>query len=798
MSALDKVLDALRAKGLKPQKGRHGSWKCQCPAHDDRSPSLSVTERAKGRVGIRCFAGCATQDVMERLGLSDEILYAEAKRKNSRQRKVVTYIYTDEAGIPLHCTVRWEPKRFSQARILANGDKAWGYGAGWYGKSGAKDWLPAADRRTKEEGPATLGDVWFDAFDSQVIYRLPQIRLAIHKGEPIYVVEGEKDVESINEILKAGGLPGCATCQAMGAGKWLDRHSASLSGAAKVVIIPDRDEPGFAHAMMVHASLARAGISAEFALPKAGCKDATDHILEHIWENIEALNDEEKHLPAEIMGAFSPVDITLINGLWEEQRKAGKPGEAQTTNLSMLRAKELEVQLDEIETATDMGAARRFLKDWGEEIRWCEQFGKWLTWEGSHWKVDEMAGQKVIERWSLSLKAMSEEVSIISHAEKLKLYKRFVTRLHGADALKSMLSLAKGMGETPIHQDDLNHAVDHLPCRNGVLNLRTLELQPGRKADYFTSCLSLKYDPEADCPLWIEHLRRCTGGDQTLMRWLWKAFGYTLTGRTDEQCLFFLYGEGQTGKSTTIEVLQHVLGEYSASLDPSKLMAKRFEDEIPSHFARLVGMRMCTAVEVRKEDRFDEGLIKRLTGGDRIQTRFMRKDAFDFTPRFKLYLTGNHKPSIYGQDQGIWRRFRLVPFDKEIPDAQKIGGLKEKLMLEAPGILAWMAAGAQLWYEEGLGACPAIDDATREYRDEQDILGRFIEEKCLIADGSEVKSSGLYNAYKDWAKEEGHIVWNSTRFGNEMRERSKRLGIDKAKREDGNYFVRLTLKGGAE
>lgn len=247
-----------------------------------------------------------------------------------------------------------------------------------------------------------------------------------------------------------------------------------------------------------------------------------------------------------------------------------------------------------------------------------------------------------------------------------------------------------------------------------------------------------------------------------------------------------------------LEIHQHVLGENSASLDQSKLMAKRFEDEIPSHFARLVGKRMCTAVEVRKEDRFDEGLIKCLTGGDRIQTRFMRKDAFDFTPRFKLYLTGNHKPSIYGQDQGIWRRFRLVPFDKEIADHEVDKSLREDLLKEAPGILNWMANGARLWYEEGLGACPVIDEATREYREEQDILGRLIEEKCEIGDGLEVRSSEVYLAYKEWAKEEGHIVWNSTRFGNELRERFRKLGIVKEKRRDYILFVRLGLKGGAE
>lgn len=231
-----------------------------------------------------------------------------------------------------------------------------------------------------------------------------------------------------------------------------------------------------------------------------------------------------------------------------------------------------------------------------------------------------------------------------------------------------------------------------------------------------------------------------------------------------------------------LEIHQHVLGENSASLDQSKLMAKRFEDEIPSHFARLVGKRMCTAVEVRKEDRFDEGLIKRLTGGDTIQTRFMRKDAFDFTPRFKLYLTGNHKPSIYGQDQGIWRRFRLVPFDKEIADHEVDKSLREDLLRQAPGILNWMANGARLWYEEGLGACPVIDEATREYREEQDIFGQLIEEKCEIEDGLEAKASAIYSACKEWAMDEGHMVWNATRFGNALRERSRKLGIERVRR----------------
>lgn len=258
--------------------------------------------------------------------------------------------------------------------------------------------------------------------------------------------------------------------------------------------------------------------------------------------------------------------------------------------------------------------------------------------------------------------------------------------------------------------------------------------------------------------------------------------------------MFFFYGEGSTGKSTTLDTLGKVLGEFSADLDKSKLMVKRFEDEVPTHFARLLGRRMVTAVEVNKEDRFDEGLIKKLTGEGVIQTRFMRQDAFDLEVMFKLYLTGNHKPTIWGQDQGIWRRFKLIPFDREIPVEERDRGIEEKLEAEMPGILSWLVAGAVRWYREGLGPCRSVEQATDDYRTEQDVLGLFVDECCELDPEETVKGRELFNRYRDWAKASAFFVMNEKKFSEEMVERSKKYHIQKIRRADGVFWSGLRTK----
>lgn len=794
MRPIDLVIGAIQARGLEAEDKGGGEWLCQCPAHNDRSPSLKVTEGRDGTVLMKCWSQkCPTDRIVMALGLEMKDLFPPKPKKEkpkSDSKKVATYIYCDLNQVKKHATVRMEPKSFPQYRILPNNDQVWSYEAGWYEPKG-KSWIRQKHIKNGKDDPPSASAMWFDAFTETYLFRVHLVVAAAEKGEVIWLCEGEKDSLNVGKQKDLDTKKYVnSTCQPMGAGHWKPDYTNWLKGA-KVKQILDRDEAGYKHGLLVAEALAEAGIEHELYLPAAG-KDASDHldaglsldelVLTSVGQ-VEELLLSVQQQKAEAEGA--PVALKVVEG------GAGGDGEPPK---GPGKAKGGKQKGPGFADTTDLGNAMRFIAEHGEDVRYCEQFGNWLTWETSYWKIDETGGAPLLTRWMKTLEGMKAELVEMEDPELRKAWGSWVKKSHSRNAIDSLLDLVRRMPEVAIHQDELDRKIDFLPVANGVVNLRTGELVKGQKTDYFTKCVKVAYKPDADCPNWVKHLDRATEGDAELKSWLHKAFGYTLTGSTAEQCMFFLYGEGKTGKSTTLETIQDILGPYSASLDKGKLMVKRFEDEIPTHFARLVGRRMTTAVEVNKEDRFDEGLLKKLTGGDEINTRFMRKDAFDYKPMFKLFLTGNHKPTIYGQDQGIWRRIKLVPFDKVIAPEEVDPHLDDKLKAEHEGILAWMIAGAMRWFAERLGRCEAVDGATDQYRAEQDTLGQFIADRCLLDEDYEVGGKELFKAYQAWAKDGGYYAMNLTRFGSEMEERRQKFGYHKVRRALGVFWKGVGLR----
>jgi len=197
--------------------------------------------------------------------------------------------------------------------------------------------------------------------------------------------------------------------------------------------------------------------------------------------------------------------------------------------------------------------------------------------------------------------------------------------------------------------------------QNGTLDLRTGELRPHRQRDLLSKISPIRFDARATCPLWIDTLGTIFDGDEKLVRFVQLALGYALTGLTREQCFFVLFGKGANSKSLLLSILREVLGDYQKHTAASTLMQKR-GDAIPNDVAMLRGARLVTSIETHEGRKMDEALVKALTGDDPITARFFRKEFFTFSPEFKIFLATNHKPTIVGTDDGIWRRIRLIPF----------------------------------------------------------------------------------------------------------------------------------------
>jgi len=313
-------------------------------------------------------------------------------------------------------------------------------------------------------------------------------------------------------------------------------------------------------------------------------------------------------------------------------------------------------------------------------------------------------------------------------------------------------------------------------CKNGVLDLRTKVLRPGRPADMLTRSTGIPYLPGEPCPLWIQSIDKIFRGDEDLMGFFQKAVGYSLSGSTEEQCFFLLHGSGSNGKTTVLNTLSTVYGSYAQNTTSSTLLEDPRGPKVQTNdLAALRGVRLVTASELSSGGKLDEGRIKAITGGDPITARFLRQEFFTYRPEFKVFFAVNHKPVIRGTDWAIWRRLRLVPFMVEFKKEDGADpNLGRKLADEASGILAWSVEGFQRWQTEGLGDAVAVSEATCAYREESDLIGTFLREQTSHTPGSRVQSSLLYGAFRAWSEKNGLRPLSNIKFSKLLVERGIR------------------------
>ena len=416
----------------------------------------------------------------------------------------------------------------------------------------------------------------------------------------------------------------------------------------------------------------------------------------------------------------------------------------------------------------DTGNAERFVAQHGDDVRYDHTHPGWYIWTGTHWRRDDdgdiQRRAKATARALYSDANMAAQAGLDGAAAALSKW----ARASAAEARRNaMLSLARAEAAVAVTHDRFNRHDLLLNCLNGTLDLAAGQLRAHDRGDLLTYVLPVDYDPAAECPTWDGFIARITGGDAALAAFLARAAGYTLSGATAEQCLFFLYGRGANGKSTFIETVMALLGDLGHKARAQALMAEE-RAGVPNEIAALAGKRLVVASELADGGRLNEGLVKDLTGGDTMSARFLYGEPFTFKPTFKLWLYGNHKPVIHGTDDGIWRRVRLIPFTVQIPETERDAALPAKLRAELPGILAWAVRGWQDYQRGRLGAPAAVTQATAEYRAESDIIGQFLADCCTMRPGETAEAGRLYTAYTDWATVNGLRPMSNVRFAKEL------------------------------
>ena len=274
----------------------------------------------------------------------------------------------------------------------------------------------------------------------------------------------------------------------------------------------------------------------------------------------------------------------------------------------------------------------------------------------------------------------------------------------------------------------------------------------------------MSYNEDAECPKWLQFLKTVMDSNQGLIDFLQRAVGYSLTGSTQEQCLFFLYGTGANGKTTFLEVILALLNDYSRRADFSTFLVK-YGESIRNDLARLKGARFVSAIETAEGKRLAEGLVKQLTGQDKVAARFLRQEFFEFQPEFKIWLAANHKPNIVGSDYAIWRRMKVIPFTVTIPEKLQNPELSSELKEELPGILRWTVEGCFDWQKDRLKEPKEVKLATAKYKADMDIIGDFLKDSCTISDESRVAKGELYKKYAKWCEETGEKKLSKKKFG---------------------------------
>lgn len=439
----------------------------------------------------------------------------------------------------------------------------------------------------------------------------------------------------------------------------------------------------------------------------------------------------------------------------------------------------------------DTGNAQRFVDLFGDKVRYCYTDKRWLWYDGRKWCTDMTGAVKRLADKAVA--CMSAELKVYEQTdadEGTDMAKAFEKHMKSSRSNKSKNAmLNEVMHHVPILPSQLDRYKAALNTPGGVIDLKSGALAPHDPKNYFTKITAVEYSENADCPRWTAFLDDIFGGDKDLIRYVQKAVGYSLTGATSEQCAFFLYGTGRNGKSTFIDIIRDIFGDYAANIQPETIMVRSNQSTaINSDIARLKGARLVTSVEPNEGVRINEGLLKQLTGDDTVTARKLYGDEFEFKPEFKLWMATNHKPVIRGTDTGIWRRIHMIPFTVQIPEEKIDRRLKYKLSAELTGIFRWAVEGCLLWQKEGLKMPRAVLEEVREYRREMDVISAFVEDKCTVGKGLSVKSSQLFAAYLNWAEQNNEYRMSSTKFGMELAKR-----FEKVKGRGCNYYSGITL-----
>ena len=378
----------------------------------------------------------------------------------------------------------------------------------------------------------------------------------------------------------------------------------------------------------------------------------------------------------------------------------------------------------------EIGMGNMFADYFKQIARYNSERKGWYVYDGSVWRPDK-GNLKVSELAKLLADKLYVFALTITEEDARK---RFIDRVRKLQLRKNRETMLRdAMSVYPISMQAFDRNKYFFNCKNGTLDMRTLEFREHRPEDYLTMESGITYDPEADCPRWHSFIKEVMCGDADLADFLQRSLGYALTGDTSQECMFILYGAtSRNGKGTAMETFLKIMGDYGKTSNPDMLAAKFRGGNTggPSEeVARLVGSRFVNISEPEKKITFNAALVKRMTGNDTINARFLNENSFDFVPVFKIFINTNYLPNVNDMTLFQSGRLKIIPFNRHFEEGEQDQGLKGQFAKpeNLSGIFNWCLEGYKKFCQRGLELPQAVTKATEDYKDDSDRIGQFIE-----------------------------------------------------------------------
>jgi putative DNA primase/helicase len=439
---------------------------------------------------------------------------------------------------------------------------------------------------------------------------------------------------------------------------------------------------------------------------------------------------------------------------------------------------------------TDLGNAERLAFRHGPDLRYCHAWKGWLIWDGTRWKSDDSG--EIFRRIAETVRSIYNEASEMPDKESRRAIASWAKSSESRRAISAMEGLAQNLTGIPVAIEQLDSDDYLLNCQNGTVDLRTGKLELPCREHLITKLAPTIYAPEASAELWDRFVCELMLDRLSLVDYLQRSVGYSLTANITEKVVFICHGGGNNGKTTFLETLKTALGDYAGQvLIESLMVQKNSSGNAPSpDIADLRGLRFVTSSESEDGSRLAEGKVKYLTGMNRVKARRLHENGWEFRPTWKLWMDCNHLPNIRGSDKAIWSRIKRIPFDLTLEPEQVDQSLPDRLKLELSGVLRWAVEGCMSWSTGRLGAPEEVAVATNLYHSQMDVIGRFLGD-CTKPGlpSNEVKARTLYRLYNRWCSSTGEFAISERVFGERLADR----GISKRHAQSGTVYGNIYI-----